>query len=143
MFDIQCIFRIAYNFFKKSWDKIWKERVAGSTFATANGGRRFFRALPEKIPRGICTGASFLLTLQSLPFFFGSGLGTLTSCDETNRIARNAGKPLFGLPLVDSAGNGSGAPPFPYREGARSGGSRTEKNGKTYTNNGEFDPGSG
>ena len=85
----------------------------------------FFRALPEKIPRGICTDAPFLLTLQSLPFF-GSGLGTLTSCDETNRIARNAGRPLFpGLPLVDSAGNG-------YR-----------KNGKTYNNNGEFDPGSG
>ena len=42
VFDIQCIFMIAYIFFKKSWDKIWKERVAGSTFATANGGRRFF-----------------------------------------------------------------------------------------------------
>ena len=74
VFDIQCIFMIAYIFFKKSWDKIWKERVAGSTFATANGGRCFFRALPEKNPRGSCTGASFLLTLQSLPFFSGAVL---------------------------------------------------------------------
>ena len=34
---------------------------------TAEGA--FFRVLPEKIPHGICTGASFLLTLQSLPLF--------------------------------------------------------------------------
>ena len=76
----------------------------------------FFRALPEKIPRGICTGASFLLTLQSLPFF-GSGLGTLTSCDETNRIARNAGKPLFwGFPLSIRPGTAP-APSIPVSGG--------------------------
>jgi len=39
---------------------------------TAEGA--FFRALPEKNPRGICTDAPFLLTLQSLPFFSGAGL---------------------------------------------------------------------